>query len=143
MMDNPYFDVISEGDGIKDLLKVIWKHSIGDRITHYEIKEYECKDPLLTQYPTDKQPEYKKVQTLILYSLKVNGATELPYPLNLDGCANFIENWLDYVEIDTETDDYDVHGSQGWRIFCEAWGHVNSKFEAKLAVQPFLALYGK
>ena len=68
--------------------------------------------------------------------------TPLLAPSNADAVAVMVEQWLDSVDYPLPPD-HDGHNRQGWRIFNEAWGHVDGQWEAFLAVEPCWQTYGK
>lgn len=80
---------------------------------------------------------------IILYWTPSTKATQLPFPMTLDEAATFVLGWLKHANYGKKPDlDGDAEAC-GWRLYNEAWGHVNNEWEAFAAIEPRWALYGK
>ena len=149
-MDNRTLDARSEGEeGIALALKLIWSNAPGGKATHYKIARYTLKTEYYqnekgktTHHITDMVESEKGSPTLILFWSDEELALPLPFPLDLDGSIQFVENWLKDVDYGREPD-HDGDNGKGWRIFTEAWGHVAGHHYAIVGVQPMWAMYGK
>lgn len=86
-----------------------------------------------------------EVDRLVFYwTSSYNGkeCTLFPSPLGLKQIRSVIDPWLvtvDYGPIP----DTDGHTRKGFRVYNEAFGHINHNYEAFLAVEPFWLIYGK
>lgn len=92
-----------------------------------------------------------KEHGLILYWLK--GASEdriqMPGKLNVKQCLPVVMAWLDSEF--AKTVDYnegcgptvDVTMSDGWQVYCEAWGHVGGDWATICAIKPAFMWHGK
>ena len=76
--------------------------------------------------------------------------TSFPAKLKPAELIEIVWVWLNSEEADQieckEDDsdfDHDGHNSKGWRVFCEGWGHVDSKWEAFIAIKPAFMWHGK
>ena len=93
--------------------------------------------------PGNKVEAYKvDGKRLVLYWLKSEDATPLPYPMTLDQAADFAAGWLEHADYGHEPD-HDGDNGKGWRLYCESWGQVGSNHRAFAAVEPVWAIYGK
>lgn len=79
-----------------------------------------------------------------------NEVHRFPGELTAVQCLPFVSAWLESPEAKTvetldQDSDYDHDGSngRGWRVFCEAWGHVNNDSYAFIAIKPAYMWYGK
>lgn len=95
------------------------------------------------QFPPDINREawdrmYKEAQAKIVRV----PVQKLPYPMQGKALTEFAWNWLATVERGPQLD-HDGDNEEGWRVYCEAWGHVGSSSYAFVAVQPIWAMYGK
>ena len=70
------------------------------------------------------------------------GYTKLPYPHDAKQIAAVIKGWLDQVKYHRQPD-HDGDNGKGFRLYNEAWGHVDKDWQAFLAVSPAWAMYGK
>ena len=68
----------------------------------------------------------------------------VPFPGHADAAALavYVRQWLDAVTYH-RIRDFDGDTGKGFRIYNEAWGHVDDEWQAMLAIQPVVALYGK
>lgn len=66
----------------------------------------------------------------------------LPFHLDAKSAADFARRWLAEAEYGKQPD-HDGDNKKGWRLYNEAWGHVDSDHGAIIAVAPSWAAYGK
>jgi hypothetical protein len=66
----------------------------------------------------------------------------LPFKLDAAGAADFATRWLAEQDYGREPD-HDGDNGKGFRIYNEAWGHVDGEYQAFVAVKPVWAMYGK
>lgn len=133
-MDNFRIDVQSEGrDNLALVMQIIFKSH--RRATHYAIRgpEYSAKTP--------------KPRRLVLYWTQPSGSGSdgvlpLPFTLDQEGATDFAHNWLKELDYGTEPD-HDGDNGKGWRVYNEAWGHVDSHWAGFVAISPAWAMYGK
>lgn len=127
-MDNRSIDVIAEGDeGIEYAVKLITHQK------HYKL--------IATHY---KITILNNITTLILYRFNDDNAQtlSLPFELDTENMITFIRQWLNKVEYPGQPD-HDGDNAKGWRIFTDAWGHVDHSYCAIIGIQPKWAMYGK
>lgn len=151
-MDNRTIDVVSEGeDSLALALKLIWPSAPGGKATHYLIKNYgfetkyyqDTAGKVTHHFDTMIEDDGKRgVSTLILLWHEEGAAVPLPFPLDLTGVTQFVQNWLKVVDYGPQPD-IDGSSDHGWRVFTERWGHVAGFHYAIVAIQPEWALYGK
>ena len=72
----------------------------------------------------------------------VVGFTRLPFRANAADIATIVERWLEEVPYEREPD-HDGDNGKGFRIYNEAWGHVDGHYQAFMAVSPVWAMFGK
>lgn len=125
-MNNFRIDVASEG---REQLRLALSIVVG-------------KSGQATHYRLDEQHGW-----LILYwtAPHLQGASKFPGKMGVDALVPFIESFLSAVPRDKRAQKLDHDGSsgEGWRLFNEAWGHVNGEWEALCAVEAIWAWYGK
>lgn len=88
---------------------------------------------------------------LILFWWRNEGKdTPFPAPMTASECLPFISSWLrsgeaKIVERKGWDAEIDMDGSigQGWRVYCEDWGHVADHSSAICAIRPVCLWYGK
>lgn len=119
-MDNFHIDVTSEG---KTHLELALKIAFGSY---------------------HKAVGYKVIpdKGLVLYWIPVDDMVPLPFKMDSDAIVPIVQGWLAEQDYGREPD-HDGDNGQGWRVYCESWGHVNHQFEAFVAIQPAWAMYGK
>lgn len=69
-------------------------------------------------------------------------ATPLPAPLEGDAIKEFVLSWLREVQYPPVPDN-DGSVKKSFRMYNEAWGHVNNSPYAFVAIEPFWNEYGK
>jgi hypothetical protein len=82
---------------------------------------------------------------LVLYWSKENGdknSLPLPYNMDLAATTEFAWNWLKTASYDEEPD-HDGSNSHGWRVYNEAWGHVDLQPYAFVGIKPEWMMHGK
>ncbi len=120
-MDNFQFDMTSQG--AETLKKALCLFNPPGR----KVVAYSADDP----------------KKLVLYwSNQSSKAVPLPFPMTLEQAADFAAGWLEHADYGSEPD-HDGDNGKGWRLYCEAWGHVDHDAYAFAAVEPVWAMYGK
>lgn len=87
----------------------------------------------------------RKPQLLVLYwtiPSNINNYCPFLTPLSGSALAYTVEAWLLGVDYETEPDQDGIN-TKGFRIFNEAWGHVEDERQAFMGIQPVWAMYGK
>lgn len=88
--------------------------------------------------------ESKKL--LIFYWYIPNDKTphvnKLPFKMKYDMATDFALSWLAEQDYGRQPD-HDGDNEKGWRVYNEAWGHVENDSCAFLAITPTWAMYGK
>lgn len=91
-----------------------------------------------------------KTHGLILLWTDAEESNRLPAPLTASECLPLIERWLqsDFakeVQLSDfcQDDDHDGHNSEGWQVYCEAWGHVGDNHYAICGIKPAFMWHGK
>ena len=79
---------------------------------------------------------------LIFYWAASPKMTLLPFKMTLEQAADFAFGWLQEADYGVQPD-HDGDNGLGWRLYCEAWGHVAGDSCAFAAVRPIWAMYGK
>lgn len=79
-----------------------------------------------------------------------HGGTRFIAPLGPDALAETITEWLQTEEArsvpltDWDRDcDHDGHNGDGWRVYCEDWGHVDHDPYSIVAIKRVHLWYGK
>ncbi len=160
-MDNQTFDVTSDGDGIGNVLSVIWgAAAFGGEARHFKVAmlseqtRYYANPatPILTEncnnmpgmrvhHITSMVEDANGTPTMILLWGKERDSTALPYHFGLDESAWLIRGWLKTVEYGPMPD-HDGECTKGWRLFTDDCGHVAGYKCAIVGVQPAWAIYG-
>lgn len=91
----------------------------------------------------------KEKGLILLWSIE-NKTNPLPVPLSAMECLPMISAWLKSDEAKTvrlsgwdAAVDHDGEDGQGWRVYCEDWGHVGNFTSAICAITPAVMWYGK
>ncbi len=71
-----------------------------------------------------------------------SGVLPLPYPMKLDAAIGFAWHWLESAVYGPQPD-HDGSNHKGWRVYNEAWGHIDGEWRAFAAIQPEWMMYGK
>ena len=136
-MDNRVFNV--NGSGKEDLLQVL---KVACKQGAYD------KEDRIEGYSIDKN------KGLILHWCKQDSdetVSKFPSNLTAEGALDMVWAWLENSKTWEEMEfedwdkdaDHDGHNRQGWRVYCERWGHVNDDWSAIVAIRPAYMWYGK
>lgn len=124
-MDNFRIDITSEGQA--SLLQALGICFAQHRAaTHYVVREAEPPKP----------------RRLVFMWTEAKDAVALPFKLDVEGAADFARRWLDEQDFGRQPD-HDGDNGKGWRLYNEAWGHVDNQYQGWIAVAPAWAMYGK
>lgn len=93
----------------------------------------------------------EKYGMILYWTVKdIEGINILPAPLSAEEIAPIV---LSYLESEKAGDvvlkgwdkdvNHDGHNTPGWRVYCEDWGHVDSRWEAIVAITPAYMWHGK
>ena len=93
---------------------------------------------------------FSKDHGLIFHWCAQKGHNTFPVDISAEEAARVAWSWLttdqagevEKTEWDIDLDHYG-HNSDGWRVFCEDWGHVAGQSSAICAVRPVHAWHGK
>lgn len=69
-----------------------------------------------------------------------------PVPLDQQAMADMAWAWLQKFSLEDHANLYndgDVWDERGWRVWSEDWGHVNGRYQAFIAVEPYAIWIGK
>lgn len=126
-MDNFKFLVQSEGREVFNLaFEIMFQHAPGHKASHY--LEHPEKGFLLFWHEDDKMKPHK-----------------LPFAMDWKTAADLVWGWLGERK-DSEYREYCDHdgsNGHGFKIYNEAWGHIDGTSYAFLAVLPIWCWYGK
>ena len=117
-MDNFRVDVTAEGDDRLRAVLALFDHDT------------------VVGYRTDAR------RRLVFYWSDSEKAIALPFPMTIEQAADFAIGWLRHADYGDEPD-HDGSNGKGWRIYNEAWGHVDGDWSAFVAIEPAWAMYGK
>lgn len=67
----------------------------------------------------------------------------LPYAMRLEAAIEFVWHWFQTSPPFGPEPDIDGDVRVGWRVYNEAWTHVDSNSSALVGIQPIWAMYGK
>jgi hypothetical protein len=130
-MDNRHVDVTSVGrDHLRAALSILWANASGGTARCYRDVPATSDEP----------------RTLVFYWGKEGEAEPLPVPLDLEGAVDLASRWLDSLDAEEKPGRTDMDGDcepEGFRVFCEGWGHVFGHRYAFAAIQGRHAWYGK
>lgn len=90
-----------------------------------------------THWRADEDP-----QRLILAWHEAPGFVPLPAALDAEGALVFIKAWLADARYGLQPD-HDGDNGRSWRVYNEAWSHVDHCPYAFVAIEPRWAMYGK
>lgn len=92
-----------------------------------------------------KAVSYIKTPTeLILFWSPPPESTLLPTPLNAEKASIIVKEWLENEAQYPPEPDTDGSIGKGWRISCDAWGHVKPYgWKGLVRIEPVCAEYGK
>lgn len=123
MSDNYAFDISAEGRTTFDLAMKI---AFG---CHSKAVAYEVVDGTMILYWAF--PHYSKT------------VQKFPYEMKLEDASNFVWGWVQEAKHIGREPDHDGDNSEGFRVFNQAWGHVNNSWEAFVGIQQVWMMYGK
>lgn len=142
-MDNFRFDMVCEGNKtLKAAIALVFSHRSMRGATGYIIR------PAHDAFVHDKYKHLNKPKRperlIFLWSNyeSAEGYVPFPFEMDADGCADFASRWLGSVDYGREPD-HDGDNGKGWRVYNEAWGHVEDLRATIIAVSPAWAMYGK
>lgn len=145
-MDNFHIDILAEGDEtLLEALAIAFRHNApGGKATHWA--GFDMKFKGVEWYSRDR-PGTKR-PTLVFYWIdpKLDDATPFPAPIKPKEAVAMVGVWMEGLKEGNrfpQEPDHDGSNGEGYRIFCEQWGHVNDNHYAIVAVQPTWAMYGK
>lgn len=87
----------------------------------------------------------KEESRLIFYWVSpphVDKYQSLPSPADTVQVCTIAESWLDVVNR-SKPPNHDGSNGKGFRLYNEAWGHVDGHSQGLLAITPAWAMYGK
>lgn len=64
-------------------------------------------------------------------------------PVSESQAKQIVQDWINEVAEFSPQPDHDGDNEKSFRIFCEAWGHVDHNYYAFVAIEPYWAQYGK
>lgn len=131
-MDNFHIDILSQGrENLAVALGIAFGHAPGNKASHYSIGEANDKNAKrLIFYWADPGAHIK--------------AHVLPFKMNAELATDFAHQWLERDEEPWgKQPDHDGDNGHGWRVYNEAWGHVDNSSYAFVAITRAWAMYGK
>ncbi len=139
-MDNFQIDITCEGKEklIKAMALAFYRVQ---SIQHYVIREAEP-EFIDADKPYMNRPAKPLRLVFFRYPPDSGQSNALPFKLDSEGAGDFAFRWLQEAAYPREPD-HDGHNKKGWRLYNEAWGHVDSDYRAFVAVTPTWAMYGK
>ena len=134
-MDNRVFNVNgSKTSALEATLELAFDQDYGHTAKGYTIHP---KYGMILHWTDEKNDAYKPFPTPL-------SAKEVT-PLVIAWLKQEFEAKVPTVELtgwDID-EDHDGHNSRGWRVYCEAWGHVGDMWSAIVAVTPAYMWHGK
>lgn len=136
-MDNFQISIVAEGvDSLRAALSIALRHNApGGKISHWAV----AKDPAPEANAWTQDAIGK---TLILLWHEERESQPFPAELDLELATSFVDAWLKQQDYG-QSPDHDGSNGQGWRVFCDHWGHVLDHHYAICGIQPQWAMYGK
>lgn len=130
-MDNRIFNVNGEGlPLLREALKLVFAQADRAKVASWEfLPDRGC----------------------VLYWTDTGGTNKFPVPIDADAVAPIIHQWLE-SSVDASNmvftgwdanNDHDGDNSEGWRVYCEDWGHVSGNWAAICAIRPVYLWHGK
>jgi hypothetical protein len=150
-MDNFHVDITAEGDAtLVAAMKLAFRpHS---KAVGYAVRSAFAgeREDMPEGAPKWHRPDWKygkrpkPLRLVFFWSDYEKRADMVPFPFKQDaeGAAEFARRWLAEADYGSEPD-HDGDNGKGWRLYNEAWGHVDSDHSAFVAVAPEWAMYGK
>lgn len=82
-------------------------------------------------------------ERLVFCWIEDDNFTPFVTPIGWEQAVDVVKGWCKEVAFYGSKPDNDGDSSRSWRIYCEAWGHVDRNWKAFAAVEPYWAEYGK
>jgi hypothetical protein len=80
---------------------------------------------------------------LVFFKHPCDHLTLFPTPITLERAAEIAFDWLAQQKYGPEPD-HDGNNHKGWRVFRDAWGHIDGcGYQSFVAVEPLWMEYGK
>jgi hypothetical protein len=138
-LDNFHIDITAEGrDTLMEALVIAFRHNApGGKVTHWAelaVPDHEGGLPTGRALVLLWHEETPKVGDPPMQ--------RFPVPLDAAGALGVVERWLDAADRGNEPD-HDGSNGEGFRVFCEGWGHVRGYHYAVVGISPTWAWYGK
>jgi hypothetical protein len=87
---------------------------------------------------------------ILLWHADDKGANKFPAKVNAEQVLPHVKAWLsskDAEKVERKdwdaAADHDGSNGPGWRVYCEAWGHVANLHSAICGIKPVTLWYGK
>lgn len=133
-MDNFSMDVTADSEQtLRELLSIAFRHNCpGGKASHW------------TEIGRMNDQVLCRVLVFLWHEEKREGEEvhKLPVPLDADGAAEIAIRWLDETDRGNEPD-HDGSNSEGFRVYCDFWGHVETFHYAVVGIVPIWAMHGK
>lgn len=138
-MDNFYFKMTCEGK--ETLRRALELAARSHKVVGYAVRAAvpEVKD---AEKPYLDKPAKPQRMVFFWSASGVADLTPFPFPMGIEQAADFAHEWLGSLNYGQEPD-HDGDNGKGWTVYCEGWGHVDSEYQAFIAVAPSWAMYGK
>lgn len=139
-MDNLHFDITGElGSDMESAFMIATR---GGRRTAVGYKILEKRLEKIAR-PGRSDIPIQIEKTLVFYWVTAHEVQMLPFELDVKGMIDFTTRWLGVNPPVRPEPDHDGDNGKGFRIWCDSWGHVNSEYQAFVAIKPEWACYGK
>ena len=138
-MDNFQIDVTAEEEEtLKDILRIAFRHNSGGKATHWVEMQVSTNAEWMGATPN------RKALVLLWSEEKREGldVQRFPVPLNSDQATNLVMEWLSQADRGPEPD-HDGSNGEGFRVYCDHWGHFEGLHSAIVGIVPAWAMYGK
>lgn len=137
-MDNFRLDITCEGrERLMQAMALAFHDRGGGGAVGYVVKGEVPAPGALTDW--SGRPKSRR---LVFFWTLSPDAQALPFKLDAEGAADFAWRWLQQEDFGGQPD-HDGDNGRGWRLYNEAWGHVDSDNRAFVAICPAWAMYGK
>lgn len=136
-MDNFSIDITAEGrKTLLEILRILFRHNApGGKATHWTEVEVKAK----SEWIGAGGPRRALV---LLWSEDGAESQRFPIPLDAEGVFEMVWSWLGSANRGKEPDQ-DGSNAEGWRIYCDHWGHFEGSHYAIAGIVPAWAMYGK
>lgn len=88
------------------------------------------------------EPRTKAGRFILFWAEGAKDMVHLPAKMDQEQIIPLIKAWLSEADYGREPD-HDGDNGKGWRVYNEAWGHVNGEWQAFCAIEPVWLMYGK